>query len=1331
MADIKQTNDHSTNDKVTDKNDSRKAKYELSHVLDEERKYIKKRRSAFIKSHGNNNESIDQAQEEGVDVGNDQVYLGLALSGGGIRSATFNLGIIQALQHLGLLHAVDYLSTVSGGGYIGSWLSKLFYQKSSYYKNAKEAYEAVEEAISSENSKEIEHLREYANYLTPRKGILGLDLWSIIATYLRNLIVNWLVLVPLLVFVFLLPYLGIGFIALLNNSEKIGAIYVVDILLAILSVQVLLLSSYAMGSCLSRLQLKKLTSHTRYGKSEEQGNTNQLVKNSKSDGKLPFLESSKFVYITLVILAIPGLYISICIDNILSAYLGTNLESYHSQLMILLGLTYALYWVLAYLFYKVKIIKSRASKLGAKKNSFRAGTFALLFSSVVGSYMAYVFIEWISNLDNIAQQFLFVVPGMVGVVFITSSIHKGLSKRYLCEQQREWLNRLNAVFLMLGLVWFVVFAIGIYSPIAFEIAGAYITSAAGAAWLLSSLWALSVARSNKVQKVGIKSDIVFKFVPVVFVAGLFVIGACLAQVLMIKIDALSSIVASLFGYIDDETGLKNNYAQYQKSIGWLSQVDMSGVNIYIDNAFRFYWEMFSSTGNVLFLLSLFLVLVLGSVLVVIVSKLIDVNDYSLQAFYANRLARAYMSGDGHVTAYQDLNIDFTGFNYGDDLPLFRLSHDFDKEDARLLGPYHLVNTAVNLGMSKKKSWQERQAASYVFSPLFCGWAFDDSMMGFCKTSELTYKNQDSKDALDRERLMLSTAVATSGAAASPNMGYRTTPAMAFLMTFFNIRLGRWMSNPLAGDNEKCCLSAPKFAHISLLQEIFRNTDSKKQYLYLSDGGHFENLGVYELLRRKCRFIISVDAGCDPQYEYEDLGNLIRKARIDLGCDIKIDTNNISLNASGYSDTHCTVGKIHYEDGSEAYLLYIKASITGNEPMDILNYRKKNSDFPHQTTADQFFSESQFESYRRLGEQVGKEVFSTAVSMASVKGRKNVNIDALFSKLHSLWYPKNPVNKDRFTSHTKTYQSLLDDLRCDKDLEFLLPQFYLGFNGESNTSAFDLISGQKAHTKDEYWFANRIECIPSADSVEFRKAFVFCNKLIQLMEDVFLDLRLDDFYDHPDNSGWINLFRHWSWSNMFKVVWSISAANYGRRFRIFCKHHLGLNVGKVELSTAGHQTAWAPFNHYEIEQINCVKDVVKDLGGDISKIKVYALYLKTKSRLASVNSNDKEPEATLYSYCFGYMVTYDKAILAFRVQDHLRRMGLSREALITYYSTDEYQKLGRTEFTSLVVKKEDVVAKVSNELKTKLKGFDYTEQSMNKFSHTERSVLRELASTILK
>lgn len=217
---------------------------------------------------------------------------------------------------------------------------------------------------------------------------------------------------------------------------------------------------------------------------------------------------------------------------------------------------------------------------------------------------------------------------------------------------------------------------------------------------------------------------------------------------------------------------------------------------------------------------------------------------------------------------------------------------------------------------------------------------------------------------------LGSLVAISGAAANPNMGFHTESAVAFLLTFFNVRLGWW-----AGVPQRMNWWKRQFNLSYVFFELFGTADTDDAYVNLSDGGHFENLGIYELVRRRCRLIIVGDGEQDGDYIFESLGMAIRRCRIDFDVDIQMDVSAIQpKEKGGLNWRHFVVGKINYPGGAEpGYLVYVKSSFTGREPYDVKQYRYLHPDFPQQSTGDQFFDESQFESYRQLGLHAGEEL----------------------------------------------------------------------------------------------------------------------------------------------------------------------------------------------------------------------------------------------------------------------------------------------------------------------------------------------------------------------
>jgi hypothetical protein len=284
-------------------------------------------------------------------------------------------------------------------------------------------------------------------------------------------------------------------------------------------------------------------------------------------------------------------------------------------------------------------------------------------------------------------------------------------------------------------------------------------------------------------------------------------------------------------------------------------------------------------------------------------------------------------------------------------------HDLDPG----LKPFHVVNVTLNLVGTKRLQWQQRKAEAFTITPLHCGSAH----LGY--RPSLHYGGHDG--------ISLGTAIATSGAAASPAMGYHSSTVLAFIMTLFNARLGCWLGNPGEAGAGTWRHAGPRSALGSIVAEAAGLTNDNHPYVYLSDGGHFENLAIYEMVRRRCQFIVVSDGGCDPQFTYEDLGNALRKIRIDMKVPVEFDADSFqALRDKGRRYAFARIRYSLVEHGREdGCLLYIKPMIRGGEPPDVVSYHADHLDFPHQSTADQFFDESQTESYRILGLHSANEV----------------------------------------------------------------------------------------------------------------------------------------------------------------------------------------------------------------------------------------------------------------------------------------------------------------------------------------------------------------------
>lgn len=369
----------------------------------------------------------------------------------------------------------------------------------------------------------------------------------------------------------------------------------------------------------------------------------------------------------------------------------------------------------------------------------------------------------------------------------------------------------------------------------------------------------------------------------------------------------------------------------------------------------------------------------SAVILFFLSFLLTPNANSLHRLYRDRLSKAFLF-DPLNRAERKQESSTVSAHEGSDfvqLDAMLLSELSDE-----LAPYHLINAALNIQGSDYANRRGRNADFFLFSKNWVG----SVATGYAPVQEYQVDNPD---------LNLATAMAISGAAASSNMGSGTVRPLVPTLALLNIRLGYWLRNP--------AFWAPTGAPVSrkeqqsqrsswiprhrlkfyLWAEITGRLYENADHVYLTDGGHIENLGIYELLRRRCRVIVAVDAEADRSMHFSSLVTLQRYARIDLGIRIELPWQNIqatTLNwmrppnspANGLpppvasSGPHVAVGTINYGGGDRGYLVYIKSSLTGDENDYIRDYARRNNAFPHESTGDQFFSEEQFEVYRALG-----------------------------------------------------------------------------------------------------------------------------------------------------------------------------------------------------------------------------------------------------------------------------------------------------------------------------------------------------------------------------
>ena len=850
--------------------------------------------------------------------------IGLAFSGGGIRSATFNLGILQALAKARLLRTVDYISTVSGGGYIGSWLMAWMHHQKIGIKQVEQHLASQSQSPSQAAERpEVRFLRNYSNYLTPRKGLLGADFWTFACSYLRNTFLNQTILVLLLLSILLVPRSIVTALHFLERAENHlqanysgpfkDYMYAQYFALALGTI-VGLVAVFFMGLNILSLDPEK---NKRYRWFTQQSWVQRLI-------VIPlFVAAGLTTY---------GL------GHFLTDY---DILNHPWTRLPLLGVAlYSGQWFLALLVRWLVWSKHKTAGIGGPAN------WLLLTTAVfTGALISFLFVPFarlvIPAGAEQGQTFsnwrvlTLGTPAFALIMLLAGVLHIGLMGRGMSDAHREWWGRLGGWLVIYSICWLFLFGIAIYFPYGLhrllsQYRGPALTGTGVFTWIASTLYGVMFGKSADTHALlpdAPAKEKVFGYLariaPYVFILGFLLILSLLAAKIAHAVGGLS---------------------------GTILRLPQQG-------AF-FTWKIPAVCG--LFFLAALLL-----------SWRVDVNEFSIHHLYRNRLVRCYLGASVPGRNAQP----FTGFSDADDVPLATLQIPADAQDGIDDRPLPILNTSLNVVRGKELALQTRKARSFAFTPLYAGFTRPTAgaMHGqsiFAPTHAASSSRIDSKFGL-----RLGTAMAVSGAAASPNMGSYSAPDLAFLMTLFDVRLGWWIANP---KGKFWRHGSPYLGFYWLLRELLGATDDDSEYVYLSDGGHFENLALYELVRRRCKLIIACDASCDSAYGCSDLHNAMERCRVDFGVEIEMKADEIGRITPGGNParaaSHYAVGAIHYVPGdpkSDGVLIYLKPALVKDDAADLLGYARTNNEFPHDSTANQFFDESHFENYRAMGEATGR------------------------------------------------------------------------------------------------------------------------------------------------------------------------------------------------------------------------------------------------------------------------------------------------------------------------------------------------------------------------
>jgi hypothetical protein len=541
--------------------------------------------------------------------------------------------------------------------------------------------------------------------------------------------------------------------------------------------------------------------------------------------------------------------------------------------------------------------------------------------------------------DFVRLSIVFTPLLLLCVLFISLDLAIGVVGRSMLDSSREWLARVRSFSFIAGFAWLGLVGCSLLGPILISqllhldwkwAAGALTTWASTtAAGILAGKSSSTGSPENKAPAGNPALSLLIYIGPPVFLVGLMLLLASALQVAL--------------------TGLK------------------------IESPVQYFFTLAALGTFALFF-----------------SWRVDINEFSLHSFYRDRIARCYAGASNPERQPNAL----TGLAASDeDLRLAELlPAKFAKGDRSLWadsktppsyeGPFPIFSATLNISFGEDLATQERKAASFAFTPLFCGYDLgwtegqkrSVQFNGYVPTRTFAYAKAGG--------LAVSTAVSASGAALNPNDGFQTNTAMAFLLSFFNARLGWWLPNPRNSSDFLSQLSGPTpiLGLPYLLKELFGMVSDDARFVNVSDGGQFDNMGLYELVRRRCLKILICDAEEDSRFSFEGLGMAVRKCRIDFGVEINIAKLDQILpdDKSGLSALAYAKGTILYPNPThphnpiEGDILYIKSTLTGLEPVDLRNYKREHPAFPSESTLNQWFTESQFESYRRLGQFIGEQ-----------------------------------------------------------------------------------------------------------------------------------------------------------------------------------------------------------------------------------------------------------------------------------------------------------------------------------------------------------------------
>jgi predicted acylesterase/phospholipase RssA len=785
----------------------------------------------------------------------DAPWLALALSGGGIRSATFCLGALQALAARGLLGKFDYISSVSGGGYIGCALQWWWTRRNAagapkFGSDATSFPYGIDFGLPDRTISDdiLNYLRAHGRYLTPGDGLTA---WSGISVVLRTLFLNlfvWLSAATLI------------FCVLLELSPESGTLPAwvnpfPGIIYSGWDGAPHLCGGGGIGS------VKTLTV-------SGVGGATATVVGPQSNCVLKYpLSFAPFAWL---------------------AYLIALFFIFYSLALSFMS------WV-------------DSPEFAARSKFWQRATpsVALLASLVLTGACVYFARPLVSSSFYDAKSLaLFSSSGIGAMLVVTSLLFIITASNYV------WRRRFEVSAGKCFIYGALLFALGSVPLIPYYLmnyGGPFSAAASVAISLLGGISSAAFGHADQTRKKidGLFTSLVAAVGSLVFLYAVLVTAYFLAQ--------LAVNTGEIVGFSDD-----NAYSIVRAAVYSICAI---------------------ATFLILFT---------------------NINLVGLHRFYRDRLMETFMPSEAVVRE--------PATTYSLEADNLKLTDLWPETGAARDVPYPIINTNVILVNDDEAKVRLRGGASFMLSPWYVG-------------SDVTGWESAKRHAKKNGSITLASAMAASGAAANSNAGFVGTGVtrnriVSVIMGLLNLRLGVWVNTPSMREastfSRRPNLFSPGLRY-NLLRFGYHRGAS---YSELSDGGHFDNLGIYELVRRRAKLIMAFDAEADGETNLASLVSVVQRVRDDFDAIIDLERCADHLvprldealfpPGARWTDAPYFSAPITYSGGERARLIYVKASLLRKLSFLAKAYRAANSDFPHQSTLDQFFDGSQFEAYRELG-----------------------------------------------------------------------------------------------------------------------------------------------------------------------------------------------------------------------------------------------------------------------------------------------------------------------------------------------------------------------------